>query len=63
MFDEAVLAVQFEELLDREREAVRLYAEWVSEAGDPFLREEVEQLLREKQRHIVLTERLLEIVG
>ena len=63
MFEEAVLAVQFEELLDREREAVRLYAEWVSEAADSSMREEVEQLLREKQRHIELTERLLEIVG
>jgi hypothetical protein len=63
MFEEAVLAEQFEELLDREQEAVRLYAEWVSDAADPLLREEVEQLLREKKRHIELTERLLEIVG
>ena len=63
MFEGAVLAEQFEELLDREQEAVRLYAAWVSEAADPTMREEVEQLLREKQRHIELTERLLEIVG
>jgi len=63
MFEESLLAEQFQKLLDREREAAEVYADLATRLTDPALREQVAQIYREKQRHIELTERLLEIVG
>jgi rubrerythrin len=62
MLEQALLREQFLELLKREREAAEVYADLVARITDPALRQQVDQLRRDKQRHIRLTERLLEIV-
>ncbi|MBS3734578.1 MAG: hypothetical protein KGY99_06580 [Phycisphaerae bacterium] len=63
MYEQAVLAERFESLLSDARSAEQIYARMASHIDDPQLREQVEQLHREKRRHVELTERLLEIVA
>jgi rubrerythrin len=63
MFEQAILAERFASLLTEQQSAERMYADLVPRITDPRLREQIEQLHREKQRHIELTERLLEIVA
>ena len=60
--EQAQLADQFQALLDMARQAERLYAELAGGVGDAQLRDQLEQLSRDKQRHAKLAERLLEIV-
>ena len=62
MLEQAMLREQFLTLLDKERQAERLYADLSVRLSDPVLRRQIEQLHRDKQRHIALAERLLEIV-
>ncbi len=62
MLEQAEISQQFHDLLEMERQAERLYAELLGGVGDPAVRQQLDQLLRDKQRHIRLTERLLEIV-
>ena len=62
MFEEAMLAEQFQVLLTQAQQAEQLYASLVSRLHDPGLRQEVLQLHHDKQRHVRLAERLLEIV-
>jgi rubrerythrin len=62
MLEQAVLREQFQHLLKKEREAEQTYAELAGKITDARIRREVEQLRRDKQRHIVLTERLLDLV-
>jgi rubrerythrin len=62
MLEQALLRERFEELLDQQRQAAGFYAAWAARLTDPKLRQQVEQIHREKTRHIALTERLLEIV-
>jgi rubrerythrin len=62
MLEQAFLREQFLALLDKERQAERLYADLSVRLSDPGLRRQIEQLHRDKQRHIALAERLLEIV-
>jgi rubrerythrin len=62
MFEEAELAEQFNALLDQEQQAADYYATMASKTDDPQVRRLVEQVHREKKRHIQLTQRLLEIV-
>jgi len=62
MFEEAQLAEQFSDLLDRQQQAAAYYATVASKTDDPDVRRQVEQVCREKKRHIQLTQRLLEIV-
>lgn len=63
MLEQAVLREQFQMLLSQEQQALQAYADLVAKVDDPAVREQVEQLRREKQRHVELTERLLEIVA
>ncbi|MGB2820240.1 MAG: hypothetical protein WBF17_04620 [Phycisphaerae bacterium] len=63
MLEQAVLREQFQMLLSQEQQALQAYADLVAKVDDPAIREQVEQLRREKQRHVELTERLLEIVA
>ena len=51
-----------QELLEQQKQAADGYAGLAERLSDPALRQEVEQLRREKQRHVLLTERLLELV-
>jgi len=62
MLEEALLREQFESLLSQEQQALAAYAALIEEIEDPALRDQVQQLHRDKQRHVELTERLLEIV-
>ena len=62
MLEEAILRDQFSDLLERERQAAAQYERLIAQLTDPKLREQVQSLLRDKQRHIALAERLLEIV-
>jgi len=61
--EQALLREQFQMLLTQQQQALVACAELLRNVQDPAVREQVEQLHREKQRHIELTERLLEIVG
>jgi rubrerythrin len=60
--EHAMLADSFRDLLDQERQAESTYAELLSRTENAEAREQIEDLLREKKRHIQLVERLLEIV-
>jgi rubrerythrin len=62
MFEQAMLREQFQALLRQEQQAEKLYADLVAKLTDPELLQRVQQLHRDKQRHIRLAERLLEIV-
>ncbi len=62
MLEQAMLRDQFQALLTQEQQAEKIYAELVAKLTDPELRKQVQQLHHDKQRHIRLTERLLEIV-
>jgi len=60
--EHAMLAERFEALLEAQRRAESVYAHLAERITDPALREQVEEIGREKHRHVRLTERLLEIV-
>jgi rubrerythrin len=62
MLEQEQIAEQFQALLEMEKKAEALYADLAAKA-DPALRGRIEQLRRDKLRHIRLTERLLEIVS
>jgi len=63
MFEQAVLRQLVQELLDKTQDAQKAYSHLAGDVGDPSMREQVELLAREKHRHVLLAERLLEIVG
>ena len=62
MFEQALLTEQFEKLLARAEQAEQMYAGIADETDDPDLREQIQELCREKRRHVQMTKRLLEIV-
>ncbi len=62
MLEQERLREQFQALLDQEQQALAVYTELADKVQDPRLRDQVEELRRDKQRHVELTERLLEIV-
>jgi len=62
MLEQAFLREQFLALLDKERQAERVYADLSAKLTDPALRRQIEHLHRDKQRHSALAERLLGIV-
>lgn len=62
MLEQALLSEQFRVLLAKEQEVARRYAELVRIVEDPSLRQQVARLCRDKNRHVRLAERLLEIV-
>ena len=61
--EQALLREQFQTLLTQEQQALQAYADLADKVTDPAVREHVEQLRRDKQRHVELTERLLEIMA
>jgi len=61
--EQAQLREQFESLLTQQKQALAAYAELAAKLDDPAMRGHLAQLQRDKQRHIELTERLLEIVA
>lgn len=60
--EHAMLAEQFQILLDQERQAEKLYTDLAGQVTDPADRQEIQQISREKGRHVQLVNRLLEIV-
>jgi len=62
MLEQAMLSERFRFLLSRQEQATRMYDELAAKTVDPDMRQEIQQLVRDKQRHVRLTERLLEIV-
>jgi len=62
MLEQAILREQFQALLNQEQSAATLYAKLARELADPALRREAEQLHLDKQRHVRMAERLVEIV-
>jgi rubrerythrin len=60
--EQAQLRDRFQVLLAQEQQALLAYEQLAAQISDPGIRDKVEHLLRDKQRHVELTERLLEIV-
>jgi hypothetical protein len=63
MLEHAMLRDRFEELLDDQRRIEGVYASMADTTDDPSLREQIQQIHRDKCRHVYLTERLIEILG
>ena len=63
MFEQAMLRDLIQEIMDRTENAERTYADLAQQVTDPHMQAQVQLLIRDKQRHLQLTERLLEIVG
>lgn len=62
MLEQAMLREQFETILADQQAALGMYESAALQEKDPNARAELDLLCREKKRHILLTERLLEIV-
>lgn len=62
MLERAVLREQSERLLDGARRAAETYAGLADASAEPTVREQLQKLSRDKQRHMRLAERLLEIL-
>ena len=57
-----MLTERFRQLLEQERQAEMLSAEMVGQVSDPAARQQLEEMHRDKLRHVQLVERLLEIL-
>ena len=62
MLEQTMLTEQFQALLGRERQALQTYSDLLAKVADPKMRQQLDRLLRDKQRHVRMAERLLEIV-
>jgi len=62
MYEQVELSERLQTLLAQEQRAEQEYGELAAATEDVSLREQIEQLRREKRRHVDLTQRLLEIV-
>ena len=57
-----MIAEQFEELLLQEQAVADHYQALAREASDPAVRSRLQDILRDKRRHIELVRRLVEIM-
>jgi len=57
-----MVAEQLNSLLDQERQAAKLAAELAGQVSDESSRRQLEEMHRDKLRHVQLVERLLEIL-
>ncbi len=57
------LAEQFQDLLTQEQQAEGTYAAMAEQTADPQIKIQLESIRSDKQRHIDLIQRLLEIVA
>lgn len=62
MLEQDQLRQQISALLGQERQAADTYAELAASTQDAALKDQLNQLCRDKQRHVRLAERLLEIL-
>ncbi len=60
--EQAQLRDRFQALLAQEQQALKAYEQIAAQTSNAEIRGRIEQLLRDKRRHVELTERLLEIV-
>ncbi len=60
--EQAMLRDRFQDLLALEQQALKAYEELAARTTDPEILQKVAHLRRDKQRHVELAERLLEIV-
>jgi rubrerythrin len=63
MLEQAQIAEQFQTLMQLTDQAQRNYAQMSLETSDPAISQKLLQLHKDKQRHIRLIQRLLEIVN
>ena len=62
MLEQALLREQIQAYLDAENQAHQAYTRITASTDNPRLREQLEQLGKDTQRHIRLAEQLLEIL-
>ena len=62
MLEQATLRERFQTLLEQQRQALMVYESVAGLSCDPGVRKQALQIRKEKERHIRLTERVLEIV-
>lgn len=62
MLEQVMLAQQIETLIQAQRQAAGTYASLASKAADPAVRTQLQQLCRDKEKHIALAQRILEII-
>lgn len=62
MLEQEMLREQFQCILDRQRQALKVYTDLAGASLDASIRQQAQEIQRDKQRHIRLTERLIEIV-
>ena len=62
MFEEELLAEQFQSLVSHAQQVEKEYASLADDIDDPELLEQIRTLHRVKQRHVLMAERLLQIV-
>ena len=62
MLEQALLREQIQAFLTAETQAQQAYTRVTATTDNPQLREQLEQLGKDTQRHIRLTEQLLEIL-
>ena len=62
MLEQALLREQIQAYLDAETQAHQAYTRITAATDNPKLREQLEQLGKDTQRHIRLAEQLLEIL-
>lgn len=62
MLEQAILAEQLQSLLAAEQEATKKYQALAQALREPQAAEQARQLMREKQKHVELAQRLLDIV-
>ena len=62
MLEQMMIREQFQTLLSESRQAAQDYAKLAGRLDNGALRSQVEQLQKDKQRHVRLAQRLLEII-
>ena len=63
MFDTELLREEFDQILQAKRHAARQLDEMAAQTHDPDLRDRISELSSHAQRHVELTERLVELVS
>ncbi len=62
MLEQAILRQKVQDLLDKQKQAQALCVDLQSRTADATVKQQLDQLQRDQQRHMRLTERLLEIL-
>ena len=60
--EQTSLRQRFQALLDQQRQVLAVYESVAAASADPGVQKQAVQLRKDKERHVRLTERLLEIV-